>query len=112
MTSSGTLNDSPGSYYFFEYYKHPAYEEGCVDFFSPRGRKTGSGQPDEDVDGLAVVGAEDHVGGAQEGLQNVQQPGRHFVHLVEDEDGAGALGHVALHPRLQLLLHNRSPQGD
>lgn len=63
--------------------------------------------PDEDVDRLAVVGAEHNVGRTQKWLQDVDEPRRHRLHLVENENGASALRQVPLDPALQLLLQAR-----
>lgn len=60
--------------------------------------------PDEDVDGLAVVGAKHNVGGTQEGFQDIDEARRHLLHLVKNEDRASALRQVPLHPAPQLLL--------
>lgn len=62
--------------------------------------------PDEDVDGLTVVGAKHHMWGTQEGLQNVDEAWRHLLHLVKNEDGASTLRQVPLHPTLQLPLQD------
>ena len=56
--------------------------------------------PDEDVDGLAVVGAKHNVGGTQEGLQHINKTWGHFLHLIKQEDRASALRQVPLHPAL------------
>ena len=60
--------------------------------------------PNEDVDGLAVVGAKHNVRGTQKGLQNVNETWRHLLQLVKNEDRASAFRQVPLHPTLQLLL--------
>lgn len=63
--------------------------------------------PNEDVDGLAVIGAKHNVGGTQEGLQDVYNTWRHLLHLIKKEDRASALRQVPLHPALQFLLQTK-----
>lgn len=60
--------------------------------------------PNKDVEGLAVIGPKHNVGGAQKGLQDVDETRRHFLHLIKQENRASAFRQVALHPTLQLLL--------
>lgn len=62
--------------------------------------------PNEDVDGLAVIGAKHNVGGTQEGLQDVDETWRHLLHVIKKEDRSTTFCQAALHPALQLLLRN------
>lgn len=56
--------------------------------------------PDEDIDGLAVVGAKHNMRGTQEGLQYINKTWRHLLHLIKKEDRASTLCQVPLHPAL------------
>ena len=75
----------------------PKLERRLRDLSAPRvGQEDEDGAPEVDAaDGLVVV---------DEGLDRVEQPHGHLVDLVEDEEGLGALAHVAPDPVLQLEL--------
>lgn len=66
-----------------------------------------AGPPDEDEDGLAIVGSVHNPGGAQEGLQDLHQAWSQLVHLIEEEEGAAAGSEVPLDPALKILLQGR-----
>ena len=56
---------------------------------------------------VPVVDAVDLLVVVDEGLDGVDDPLRHLVHLVEDEEALGAAGDVAADPVLEVQLKKK-----
>ena len=56
--------------------------------------------PEEDEDGFTIRNSVQLLVVVQEGLNTVNQAGRHLVHLIKDEHGAWAVGDITFDPLL------------